>query len=165
MMSLYSIAVTVHVLAAITWVGGVLFMGMVALPSARRFDEATHRQVTSVVGLRFRAVGWSCLALLVLTGAYMAHAWGATWTNVFNLTFFDSTHTRLLGYKLLAVAVMLVVSGVHDWYIGPRATRAQPHTAQAERLRRAAKWLGMVTGLLVLVIAVLAVFVARPGLA
>ncbi len=162
---MYSVAVTVHVLAAITWVGGVLFMGMVALPAARGLDESTRALVTSRVGLRFRTVGWSCLTLLVLTGAYMAHAWGATWNNVLDLTFFHTARTRLLGYKLMAVATMLVVSGVHDWYIGPRASGVEPGTAQAERLRRAAKWLGMVTGILVLVIAVLAVFVARPALA
>lgn len=162
MSPLYKISVTLHVLSAIIWVGGVLFMGMVALPAARRLDEETRRLVTSRLGLAFRPVGWICLTVLVITGSYMAYSWGARWNNLFDLTFFEGKHTRLLGYKLMAVTAMLVVSGVHDWYIGPRAAEAPAGSERAERLRRIAKWLGMITGILVIVIAMLAVFVARP---
>jgi hypothetical protein len=73
-------------------------------------------------------------------------------------------HARLLGYKLLFVGVMLVVSFVHDFMVGPRAGRAEKGTASARRLRSAAAALGAATGGLVLAIVVLAVLVARPGM-
>lgn len=162
MTPLYKISVTLHVLSAIIWIGGVLFMGMVAVPAARRLDPKVRRAVTTRLGHAFRPVGWSCLGVLVLTGSYMAYSWGATFENIFNLSFFGAGHTRLLGYKLLAVTAMLAVSGVHDWYIGPQATEVEPGTDEAERLRKIAGWLGRVTGILVIVIAILAIFVARP---
>ncbi len=162
MSTLYKISVTLHVLSAIIWIGGVLFMGLIAVPAARRLDPKLRRAVTSRLGHAFRPVGWLCLAVLIVTGSYMAYSWGATWQNVFDLSFFEAGHTRLLGYKLLAIIVMLGVSGVHDWYIGPKATAVEAGSAEAERLRKIAGWLGRVTGVLVIVIACLAVFVARP---
>ncbi len=162
MTPLYKIAVAIHVLSAIIWIGGVLFMGMVAVPAARRLKPDLRRSVTTRLGLAFRPVGWICLTLLVVTGTYMAHAWGATWQNVFDLSFFEAPHTRLLGYKLVAVTVMLGVSFAHDWFIGPQATEAEPGSEKAERYRKLAGWMGRITGILVIVIAILAIFVARP---
>ncbi|QDG50170.1 DUF4149 domain-containing protein [Persicimonas caeni] len=162
MTPLYKISLVLHVLSAVIWVGGVLFMGMVAVPAARKLEPRLRRAVTSRLGHAFRPVGWLCLTVLVVTGSYMAYSWGATVENVLNLSFFEANHTRLLGYKLLAVIAMLVVSGVHDWYLGPKATEVGYGSAEAERLRKVAGWLGRVTGILVIVIVCLAVFVARP---
>lgn len=159
---LYKIAVTLHVLAAIIWVGGVLFMGLAAVPAARRLEPKLRREVTTRLGLAFRPVGWICLTTLVVTGTYMAASWGASWQNVLDLSFFDAPHTRLLGYKLLAVLAMLGVSFVHDWFVGPRSAKAQAGTKEAERLRKLAGILGRITGTLVVVIVILAVFIARP---
>jgi copper resistance protein D len=162
MSPLYKIAVVIHVLSAVIWVGGVLFMGLVAVPAARKLAPKTRRAVTTRLGFAFRPVGWVCLTLLVVTGTYMMYSWGASWENVLDLSFFGAAHTRLLGYKLIAVIVMLSVSFAHDWYLGPRAAEAEHGSEQAETFRRVAGWLGRITGLLVLVIVFLAVFVARP---
>ena len=158
----YKVVVAVHVLSAIIWVGGVLFMGLVAVPAARGLKPRIRREVTTRLGLAFRPVGWVCLTTLVATGTYMAAKWGATWANVFDLSFFQHQHTRLLGYKIVAVLVMVGVSFVHDWFLGPKAAQAQEGSAEAERYRQWASWLGRITGVLVLVISILAVFVARP---
>lgn len=79
-----------------------------------------------------------------------------------NLSFFEAKHTRLLGYKLIAVTIMLAVSGVHDWHLGPKATELAYGSEKAEQYRKIAGWLGRVTGILVILIVCLAVFVARP---
>lgn len=161
---IYDIAVVVHVVCATIWVGGVVFMGAVAVPAARKLPDAQRREVTRRLGFAFRPVGWLALALLVSTGIYMMYAWGATVENVLDLSFFEAPHLRLLGYKLVAVLIMLVVSGIHDWYLGPRSAQVAPESSEAEKLRKLASQLGRITGVLVLVIVCLAVFVARPGL-
>ncbi len=160
---LYDLAVVVHVLSATIWVGGVVFMGAVAVPMARKMSTVDRQEVTKRLGFAFRPVGWIALALLVLTGIYMSHAWGASFQNVLNLEFFTAPHLRLLGFKILAVSIMMLVSGIHDWFIGPRSALV-PDSHKAEQMRRIASWLGRITGLLVIIIVVLAVFVARPHL-
>ena len=159
---LYRVAVSIHVLSAVVWVGGVLFMGMIAVPAAKRFDDELRRKLLDVLGRRFRPVGWTCLALLVLTGGWLMWNWGARWDTLVDLSFFDHAHTQNLGYKLILVAVMLVVSGLHDFWLGPRATEEGRTDEEIAKDRKLAGWLGRITGILVILIVVLAVTVARP---
>lgn len=42
---LYKIIVVIHVLSAIVWVGGVLFVALVAVPTARTFDEQSKKRL------------------------------------------------------------------------------------------------------------------------
>lgn len=157
---IYDIAVTLHVLAALSWVGGVLFIGTVALPASRQMPDRRGREAIAVLGRRFRPVGWTALAVLVATGTYMMGAWGATPANVLDGRFFaEGTRARMLGWKLLLVLAMLTISGVHDWYLGPKAS-SDPD--DDEGLRRWAAVLGSATALLSVGIVILAVLVARP---
>lgn len=162
---LYKIAVVLHVLSAIVWIGGVLFMGAVAIPAAKQLAPKDSTTIIGAVGWRFRPIGWVCLTLLVLTGSFMAWAWGATWSNLFDLSFFQKgAQYRALGYKLIAVILMIAVSAYHDWYLGPRSASPDIHAGspEAAKMRKLAGLLGRATGILVLIIAILAVFVARP---
>ncbi len=159
---IYRISVIIHVLSAVVWVGGVLFMGMVAVPAAKKLDDSLRRKLLDDLGRRFRPIGWSALGLLVATGIYLMWHWGARVETVIDLSFFEHDHTRNLGYKLVLVVAMLVVSGLHDFWLGPRATR---EGRSAEEIAGDRKWagiLGRITGILVILIVVLAVFVARP---
>ena len=164
MSTLYPVALVLHVLAAMIWVGGVLFFAVVAVPVSRALPPELRRDVVTRLGERFRPVGWAALAVLVATGLIFLWRWGASPANLLDLSFFSTPHTRLLGYKLLAVTTMLPLSFVHDWALGPRASRATPGSEEAERLRRVASLMGRTTGALVLVIVLLAVFIARPSL-
>ncbi len=162
MTGLYKAALIVHVLSAMIWVGGVLFIGLIAVPATRRLSPVLRRQLMIDLGNRFRTLGWIALGLLLLSGSYIAYFWGARWDNLVDLSFFQAKHTAMLGKKLILVALMLAVSGVHDWYLGPLAAREGHSPEAAERYRKYASWLGRVTAMLVLGIVVLAIFVARP---
>lgn len=160
---LYRIAIIIHVLAAVLWVGGVLFMGMIAVPTVKKLnDEALRRRILDAMGRRFRPVGWTALGLLVATGVYLMWHWGATVGTVLDLSFFEHDHGRKLGYKLLLVIPMLAISAVHDFWLGPKATDPDRRAEDIERDRRWAGILGRITGVLVILIVVLAIFVARP---
>ena len=160
----YGIIVYVHIVSAIVWVGGVLFLGVIAIPAARKLEEAERREVVSLLGRAFRPVGWTALSLLILTGSLMMIRWGATWSNLADLTFFHSPHTRILGYKLITVTLMLVISGVHDWYLGPKASEMPLDHPKRGKVRTLSSWLGRVTGILVLIIVAFAIVLARPWL-
>ncbi|MFU8803467.1 MAG: copper resistance protein CopD [Bradymonadaceae bacterium] len=162
MTGLYKAALIVHIFSAMIWVGGVLFIGMIAVPATRKLPVGLRRQLMTDLGNRFRTVGWTALVLLIISGSYMMYFWGARWGNLLDLSFFTAPHTATLGKKLILVGLMLAASGVHDWYLGPLASR-EGHTPEAaERYRKIASWLGRVTAILVLGIVVLAIFVARP---
>jgi hypothetical protein len=74
----------------------------------------------------------------------------------------DFGHT--LAVKLLLVGVILTISVVHDFFIGPQATaigQTAPGSPEAIRLRRRASWIGRLNLLLSLAVIALAVKLVR----
>lgn len=129
-----------HVLAAVTWLGGMLFVALVLVPVVRRLpDPALRARLFHAVGVRFRAVGWIALGLLVLTGL------GNLWERPYLLG------VPRFHWKLGLVVVALGLSVLHDFVLGPRA--GAPGAAPA--LRAWASWIARVNVLVVLVIVVL----------
>jgi copper resistance protein D len=57
--TLYYAAVTAHLLAALLWLGGMFFLGVVGAPVLRRVEPPALRQrLFHELGTRFRSVGW-----------------------------------------------------------------------------------------------------------
>jgi len=66
--------------------------------------------------------------------------------------------------KLFLVAIILVASAYHDFFVGPQATvawQATPTSPDARRLRWQARWLGRMNLLLALIVVALAVMLVR----
>jgi len=55
-----------HVVGVVVWLGAVMYQAHVLLPLARRGDVATFAEAAR----RQRPVGWTALAVVVLTGFY-----------------------------------------------------------------------------------------------
>jgi uncharacterized membrane protein len=136
----------VHVLAAITWIGGMLFIALILVPVARRLeDQALRARLVRETGLRFRTVGWIALGLLVVTG--LVNLW---------------MHPGLLSSprfhgKLGLVVLTLILSAFHDFVLGPRA--GAPGADPSARVR--ASWIARLNVLVVLVIVLLALSLFR----
>ena len=130
----------VHVLAAVTWAGGMLFIALVLVPVVRRLpDPALRTRLVHEVGVRFRAVGWVALGVLVATGLVNL------WLRPELLT------TTRFWWKAGLVALALLLSALHDFVLGPRAGR--PGADPGARVR--ASWVARVNVIVVLVIVVI----------
>jgi putative copper resistance protein D len=159
----YLLLVWLHVLAATVWVGGLAFFVLVLVPELRQRREAVAALVERL-GYRFRAVGWAVLALLVVSGLQLARVRGLDLDHPFTSALWQTDVGRALLAKICLVAATLTVSGVHDYYVGPRATalwRAHPDGAAALRWRTWARVLGRVNMLLALAVLAAAVCVVR----
>lgn len=165
MRTLYLFNVTVHLLAAFLWLGGMFLLAAVGAPVLRKVEPASLRaQLFGALGQQFRTVGWACIAVLLATG--LANLWfvrvfrGGRWADP---AFWASPYGRTLAWKLAAVAIMVGVSAVHDFIHGPAATRMVPGTAEALRMRRRASWLARINALVGIVLVAAAVRLARGG--
>lgn len=164
--SLYYASVTVHVLAAMLWLGGMFFLGVVGAPVLRAVEPpALRQQLFHGLGLRFRRAGWWAIAVLLVTGTLNLHLRGwLRWDGVLgDAAFWRTGVGHALAAKLAAVAVMLAVSAVHDFVLGPAAGRAAPGSGAAAALRRRAAWLARVNALFGVALVVAAVRLARGG--
>jgi uncharacterized membrane protein len=162
---LYIVSVWLHILAAATWIGGMVFLVLVLLPVTRM---AEYRGAASGLmhwtGVRFRFVGWVCLGLLLASGIVNLLYRGVGWAELTSGEFWAGGFGRAFGLKMILVAIILVGSAIHDFYVGPRATAAwqsDPASPRARSMRRRATMFGRVNLLLALAVVILAVIMVR----
>jgi uncharacterized membrane protein len=162
-MSLF--VIWLHVVAAAVWVGGMIFIAAVLVPVVRSPEFAKHAgPLVKATGRRFRGIGWFVLGVLVVTGFLNLAYRGIGPAEWFSAELWATPFGRRLAVKLALVAVVLAVSGVHDFSIGPRAGRAvseAPGSPEALALRRRASLLGRFNLILGLVIVGFGVVLAR----
>jgi copper resistance protein D len=166
MNSLYYLNVTIHVIAAMLWLGGMFFLGVVGAPLLRAIEPPDlRRRLFQLIGERFRTVGWGAIAVLLVTGVVNLHYRGLLhWDGIFGSKSFWMTNLgRVLAVKLAAVTIMIAVSAVHDFIQGPRAARAASGSPDAIRLRSRAAWLARVNAIVGVVLVAAAVRLARGG--
>jgi putative copper resistance protein D len=130
----------VHVLSAITWIGGMLFIALVLVPVSRGLGDAGLRtRLVQETGRRFRTIGWHALALLVVTGLLNL------WLHPFLL------RSPRLHWKLGLAVLALLLSAFHDFVLGPRA--GIPGADPSVRLR--ASWIARLNVVVALAIVLL----------
>jgi len=162
----YQLSVLVHVLSAVVWVGGMLFLALVVVPVARDLPSVERASLVGAIGRRFRVVGWVCIGLLIASGVVNSAYRGASWENLASGELLQSRFGQVLAAKLGLVVVMLVMSALHDFVIGPASVsaleRADPGSRhEAASLRRRASWMARVNATLALLVVALAVALVR----
>ncbi len=159
----YWINVTVHVLAAMLWLGGMFFLAAVGAPVLRAVEPPSLRaELFRRLGERFRGVGWAAIGVLVMTGVLNLHFRGLL-GRMDDAGFWASRYGYALAWKLSAVGTMIVISGIHDFVLGPAASRLVPGSPSAVRARTRAAWLARINAIVGLILVIAAVRLARGG--
>jgi uncharacterized membrane protein len=130
--TLYLALVLVHILAAISLVGGSLFIWLVAVPASRSLGlpEAQRTLFIGQLAKRFGTFVYGTLAMLVVTGVLLA------FLRLGSPEFlFRSPSGQILFVKMVMVAVVLVLLYVHNVRFGRRIADLA-RTGQVDRLQR-----------------------------
>ena len=164
-MTLYDLNITLHVLAAFLWLGGMLFLAVVGAPVLREIESPALRSALfKRIGERFRWVGWICIVLLLATGVGNLHFRNLLrWEVLGDSGFWGTRYGTSLAWKLASVVLMLSVQAVHDFVVGPRASCVTPGSPDFKNLRRRAAWLGRVNAVVGILLIIVAVRLARGG--
>lgn len=164
-MSLYFINVTVHVFAAILWLGGMFFLAVVGAPVLRSVEPAELRALLfRRLGEQFRTVGWIAILVLIITGTLNLWFRGMLSLDVLgSADYWGTRYGRALAWKVGAVTAMLIVQAVHDFSVGPAASRLTPGSAEALATRRRAALLARLSAVLGIIVVIAAVRLARGG--
>ncbi len=149
---MYHLSVFVHILAAIFWIGGMLFTAVVLVPASRhRLLKNKKGAFFTLVGKKFSRISWVLFILLIITGVTNLLARGYTFSSLITATFWNSYLGSKLFIKLHLFAAVLIISGIHDFYAGPKAAELmdeQPESAKTKRMRKLSSWLGRINLLL-----------------
>ena len=95
------LALWLHLLGVVVWLGGVLYQAHILMPMARRTGAATFADAAR----RQRPFGWTALALVVLTGFYNVTQLGPVEKVM------ESGAGLLLAGKFILVLIVIAVAG------------------------------------------------------
>jgi putative copper export protein len=164
MHALYLLSVWVHILAASVWIGGMLFLVLVVVPWLRRGGRKEAAVFLRETGERFRNVGWTCFGLLLVTGTFNLWMRGVRLGDFTRAEWLSSPFGKTVLVKLSAFMLVVTVSAIHDFVVGPRATRAiaaAPGSVASRLARRQASRLGRINVALALVLVAAGVMLVR----
>jgi uncharacterized membrane protein len=160
-MSYFWIAVVFfHVLAAVSWIGGMIFLSVVLAPLMRR-GAATSDQLLlfRTAAKRFRILTWSSIAVLIATGPLLL-------THRSSEPVAASLWGGVLALKVFLVACLLVLTVLHDVFLGPRMSRLggiprESRTTREQALLMTSRWLPRLALLVACSVLAAAVILAR----
>lgn len=162
---MYQAIVYLHIVAAVIWLGGMLFLAMVMVPLARR-DAGVGFAALRSAAKKFVPVAWTSMVVLAGTGAYLAWThWG-----VRPGTFFggEGHFVQFLQMKTGLFVIVILLSLAHDFWLGPKmmdrlaAARSSGSPLPTGPARLFVQWAARVNLLLVLTVVALAVLLTRP---
>jgi putative copper resistance protein D len=145
----------VHLLSAAVWVGGTVVLVFVGVPAIRTLEGEARAQALRTLGRRWRPLGWSAMAVAILSGLWISDEHGA-----FARDALDTEFDRWLIVKSALVVLLVAGALVHDFVLGPRLQRElREGAADAPRTRRRLVVVGWATFALTLAVPVLGVVV------
>ena len=151
-MTMYHLSVFIHILSAIFWIGGMLFTAAVLVPASRhKLLKNKKGQFFTLIGKKFSRISWILFIVLIITGITNLLTRGYDWQTLLSSVVWESNFGSILAIKLSLFGIVLLVSGIHDFYAGPKAAKLldeQPESAETDRMRKLSSWLGRLNLLL-----------------
>ena len=107
-----------HVLSASVWVGGTVALVFVGVPAIRKLEGEARATAMRALGRRWRPLGWSAMAVAILSGLWLTELNGG-----FTRAALETDFDRTLIVKSVLVALLVVGALLHDYVLWPRLQR------------------------------------------
>lgn len=141
---------TLHVIGASGWLGSLLFVLAVGIPTAMRLDQGTRGAAVGRLVNAFHPTALAFASLVVVTGVL------AGWLHVgFGSALWESAYGRTLLIKVAILSVVLA-TGAYNWL------KVKPALGDDTGVRRIRRSATVELAVAVLVLVVTAVLVATP---
>jgi len=90
----------------------------VGVPAIRKLEGEARAVAMRALGRRWRPIGWSAMAVAILSGLWLTERHGG-----FHRAVLDTDFDRTLILKSVLVAFLVVGGLLHDFVLGPRLQR------------------------------------------
>lgn len=157
---MYSTLVILHILAAVSWVGGMIFLSLVLAPLVRARKAAPEfMALFRSAALRFRPVVWFAIVVLLITGPMLLSHRGISVMR-------PSSWAGIVTVKLTLVSLLLFLTLLHDLVLGPQVSRVSAipdwqRSTMEQLVFKTARWLPRLSLLIALAVVITATMLAR----
>lgn len=144
---MYIWAVFFHLIFVAFWLGGMLFTAAVLVPATRKKLKTQKGLLFTELGTRFSRISWVLFLLLLITGTLALLGRGFSVEYILSGDFWRTEYGSTLLGKLLLFGLALVVSGIHDFWLGPKAANlmdTKPDSSKTRRFRKTSSWAGRI---------------------
>ena len=165
----YLALVWLHVVAATTWIGGMVFVGAILVPLAQPLPPRDRAALLERVGVRFSFVAWVCIGVLLITGPWLLLMRGRIELLLQPSAMMGMAVGQVLLAKLGLIFFMVLLSLIHDFWLGPKLVEAPAggenavfeDSTRLVSLRRGVAWLARANVALGLLVVALGVTLGR----
>lgn len=117
------IILTIHIITAMLWVGGMLFMVVVLSPYVRKLPNSV--ELFQKVGKRFSITGtFIGLPILFITGIGNMHYLGISFSD---FLYQSSSYVATLHNKIHLFILSVILAILHDIYLGPKSGSSETY--------------------------------------
>jgi uncharacterized membrane protein len=145
MRTLYLATVWLHILAAMTWIGGMVVVAGAVMPHVRQLAEPQRSQFLWPFFGRFRAIMWTAFVVVGLTGAVCLGLRGVEFADLLSADWRATPFGSVVSLKIALYVAGGGITLVHERVKSPSGAR----------------WLGRLTLGLGVVMVLLAVLLVR----
>lgn len=140
--TLHVIAIWCHILGIALFVGPQFFLAFAWVPAARGIaDQRIRADLTRKLTRRFGWIGGIGLLMIVIAGGYLIARWRDYYAYPSGAGFTEIWYGVLFIIKMNLLILMLIVVGLHTFYVGPKLVDAidaeVAGTGSAAQTRRA----------------------------
>ncbi len=122
-MGFYTVVTFVHILAACTWVGGMIYLNLVFLPALGTIEPSAAGKLMGENAKRFSMLAWVSVILLIITGLMQTTS---------GLLFDISTdYGMYLTIKVLIVMIMITIGLYITLVLAPKIRKLAPQEGAA----------------------------------
>jgi uncharacterized membrane protein len=163
---LHIAALWLHILGIALFVGPQFFLALAWVPASRGIaDMPTRVTAMRTITRRFGYIGGAGLGMILVAGTYLVATWRDYYAQPDDVGFNELRYGVIFSIKMTVLLVMLIVTGLHMFVVGPEQLGKLDAQARGERVsdaevrstRRQSMMLSMTGLLLTLVIMVFGV--------
>lgn len=158
---IHSISGSLHILAAITWIGSMIYNQFAVAPALNKSLGSTKTHaVSGLIMKNFTPLTWTSLIILIATGIY------ATVDKSDKFTSWTSGPGGVLTVKLILVGALVIILLLQTFVYGPKMkpliapsttknTGNEAEMMKQEKTTKPLSWWHMIIGVIVVILAVI----------
>ncbi len=149
-MSVYLLNNFLHLLVAVIWIGGMIFINVVLMPSLLTAEPSERGKIMGTVSKRFTIVSWTSMLFLLVTGLIKTPE-----EMLVNTT---NSYGLMITVKHILFLIMIIIGSIITFVMAPRMRKFAPKSGEkpsdefvkAQNNLKMLSFINMVLGIIVL---------------